>query len=204
MEFLTWFLTRGFREEDGEEPGVLRMGLENTGKIRRTTLCDGDAHPPPNHWRIRASLARAASGASAGRTPRTLAIRLPIGHHMPNASYSAATLGASTMGQISAKLIKRLGRSRKLTDELRRESDSIRAALDALKHRGTARSRCGEAVDPLHGVYAAVQNFSSVFAERVSVLPEFDPYYRVALDAQETYMPGGPPMSPLTGSYFTT
>lgn len=108
------------------------------------------------------------------------------------------------MGQISAKFIKRLDRNRKLTAELRRESGLIRAALDALKHGATARSRLDEALDLLHGVYVAIQNFSSVFAERVSVLPEFDPYYRVALDAEETYMPGGPPMSPLTGSYFTT
>ncbi len=107
------------------------------------------------------------------------------------------------MGQISAKFIKRLGRSRKLTGELRREAGSIRAALDVLKQGATARSRLGETLDPLHGVYVAVQNLSSVFAERVSVLPEFDPYYRVALDAEETYMPGGPPMSPLPGSYFT-
>jgi hypothetical protein len=109
-----------------------------------------------------------------------------------------------SMGQISAKLVKRLGRSRKLVDELSREAGSIRDALDARKHESTARSRRGEPLDPLHAVYAAVQNFSSVFAERVSVLPEFDAYYRVVLDAQETYMPGGPPMSPLTGSYFTT
>lgn len=108
------------------------------------------------------------------------------------------------MGQISAKLLKRLGRSRKLITELRRESGPIPAALDALKHGGTARSRRDEALDPLHGVYVAIQNFSSVFAERVSALPEFDPYYQIVLDAQENYMPGGPPMSPLTGSYFTT
>ena len=108
------------------------------------------------------------------------------------------------MGQISAKLIKRLGRSGSLAAELRRESGSIRDALDCLKHGKTARSHRGETLDPLHGVYAAVQNVTSVFAERVSVLPECDPYYRIVLDAQETYMPGGPPMSPLTGSYFTT
>ena len=28
--------------------------------------------------------------------------------------------------------------------------------------------------------------------------------YRVVLDAQETYLPSGPPWSPLTGSSFTT
>ena len=88
--------------------------------------------------------------------------------------------------------------------ELRQESGSIRATLDALKHGETARSRRGEALDPLHDIYVAIQNFSSVFAERVSTLHEFDPYYQVVLDAQETYMPGGPPMSPLTGCYFTT
>jgi hypothetical protein len=108
------------------------------------------------------------------------------------------------MGQISAKLIKRLGRSRRLMAELRRESGSIRDALDALKHGRTARSRRGEPLDPLHAVYVAVQNLTSVFAERVSQFPEFDPYYQAALQADETYMPGGPPMSPLTGSYFTT
>ena len=112
--------------------------------------------------------------------------------------------GTSPMGQISDKLIKRLGKSRKLIAELRRESGSIQDALDALKHGTTARSRRGDTLDPLHAVYVAVQNVTSVFAERVSQLPEFEPYYRVGLDAEENYMPSGPPMSPLTGSYFTT
>jgi hypothetical protein len=108
------------------------------------------------------------------------------------------------MGQISAKLIKRLDRSRSLLAQLRRQSSTIRDALDCLKHGKTARSARGEPLDPLHSVYVAVQNVTSVFAERVSVLPECAPDYRVVLDAQETYMPSGPPWSPLTGSYFTT
>jgi hypothetical protein len=32
----------------------------------------------------------------------------------------------------------------------------------------------------------------------------FEPYYEIVLNAQEEYMPSGPPMSPLTMSYFTT
>jgi hypothetical protein len=108
------------------------------------------------------------------------------------------------MGQVSAKLIKRLGRNRRLMAELRRESGVIRGALDALKQGKTARSHLGEILDPLHAVYAAVQNVSSVFAERVSVFPEFASYYKVVFDAQETYMPSGPPWSPLTTSYFTS
>ncbi len=41
-------------------------------------------------------------------------------------------------------------------------------------------------------------------AECVSVLPELEPYYDVVAAAEDEYMPSGPPMSPLTRSYFTT
>ena len=58
--------------------------------------------------------------------------------------------------------------------------------------------------DPLHAVYISIQNITSVFAECVSVLPELEPYYDVIVAADDEYMPSGPPMSPLTGSYFTT
>jgi hypothetical protein len=108
------------------------------------------------------------------------------------------------MGQISAKLIKRLGKGRELAQELRREAGSVRDARDALRHGATARLSHEVALDPLHAVYVAVQNFTSIFAERVSQYPEFEPYYRAAVKAEDEYLPGGPPMSPLTRSYFTT
>jgi hypothetical protein len=108
------------------------------------------------------------------------------------------------MGQISTKLAARLKRRRKLADEFRREATPIQAALDALQHGGRPWTPHGEELDPLHAVYIAVQNVTSVFAERVSGFPEFKPYYQLAAKAEEEYMPGGPPMSPLTSSYFTT
>jgi hypothetical protein len=49
-----------------------------------------------------------------------------------------------------------------------------------------------------------VQNITSVFAECVSVFPELKSYYKTIGDAEDEYMPDGPPMSPLTRSYFTT
>jgi hypothetical protein len=108
------------------------------------------------------------------------------------------------MGQISTKLAARLKKSRKLTDELRREVKSIQTALGALQHGGPPWIPHGEELDPLHAVYVAVQNVTSLFAERVSVFPEFKPYYQLAAKAEDEYLPSGPPMSPLTGSYFTT
>src|SRR5918998_2647117 len=107
------------------------------------------------------------------------------------------------MGQISGKLIKRLGRGRKLAAELRREAEAIREALEALKRGEATRIAPGVALDPLHAVYVAVQNATSVFAERVSGYPEFKPYYQLAAQAEDEYLPDGPPMSPLTKSYFT-
>ncbi len=108
------------------------------------------------------------------------------------------------MGQIANKLIKRLSRSRKLANEVRQEADSIQVALDSLKRGPTAGPSHWDDLDPLHAVHVAVHNVASVFAERVSQLAEFDSYYQLAVRAEDEYMPGGPPMSPLTGSYFTT
>jgi hypothetical protein len=85
-----------------------------------------------------------------------------------------------------------------------RESVSIRDALDALKLGATARLSHGVMLDPLHAVHVAVQNVTSIFAEMVSQLAEFKPYYQLAAKAEDEFLPGGPPMSPLTGSYFTT
>ena len=65
-------------------------------------------------------------------------------------------------------------------------------------------SLVAQGYDPLHAVYIAVQNITSVFAECVSVLPELKSYYKTIGDAEEEYMPDGPPMSPLTRSFFTT
>ena len=60
-----------------------------------------------------------------------------------------------------------------------------------------------DGLNPIHAVYAYIQQISSHFAEGVSQLPEMKSYAKLAGDAQEEYMPLGPPMSPLTGSYFT-
>ena len=61
-----------------------------------------------------------------------------------------------------------------------------------------------EGHDPLHAVYISVQNIMSVFSQCVSELPGLKPYYDVIAAAEDEYMPSGPPMSPLTCSYFTT
>jgi hypothetical protein len=57
--------------------------------------------------------------------------------------------------------------------------------------------------DPLHGLYIYGQNQLSVLIEQMMDLPMLDKLANAYSEAQDEYMPSGPPMSPLTTSYFT-
>ncbi len=58
-------------------------------------------------------------------------------------------------------------------------------------------------LDPLHAVYCFAQNKMSVLVEQLAELPALIKLNNLYADAQDEYMPQGPPMSPLTLSYFT-
>lgn len=58
-------------------------------------------------------------------------------------------------------------------------------------------------LDPLHALYVYSQNQLSVLIEQISELPALDKLADIYASASEEYMPSGPPMSPLTTSYFT-
>ncbi len=60
-----------------------------------------------------------------------------------------------------------------------------------------------EGLDPIHAAYAFVQHIVSHFSEDVSQLPEMRKFVKLVAKAEDEYLPSGPPMSPLTGSYFT-
>ncbi|MBO0755634.1 MAG: hypothetical protein J2P54_07215 [Bradyrhizobiaceae bacterium] len=57
--------------------------------------------------------------------------------------------------------------------------------------------------DPCHALYIFAQNFASVLGELLSEMKETRQYVEVVSAAEGEYAPGGPPMSPLTASYFT-
>jgi hypothetical protein len=56
--------------------------------------------------------------------------------------------------------------------------------------------------DPVHGIYIYAQNQLSVLIEQIMDLPMLEKLADSYAEAQEEYMPSGPPMSPLTNSYF--
>ena len=57
---------------------------------------------------------------------------------------------------------------------------------------------------PLHAAYSSAQNYLSVFSELASTLREFKDFAGVVGDAEETYMPGWPPVSPVSVSFFAS
>jgi hypothetical protein len=108
------------------------------------------------------------------------------------------------MDHISYKFLQRLPKDWKLIAVLRQAAAVVHETIKALKKRQTISLVEGDPLDPLHTVYVAVQHAASIFAERVSVLDEFESYYEIVFKAEKEYMPSSPPMSPLTRSYFTT
>ena len=61
-----------------------------------------------------------------------------------------------------------------------------------------------EGLDPFHAAYVFMQNFTAYFGEFVSGLPEMESWAEAVQKAEDEYLPSGPPMSPLTTSYFWT
>ena len=59
-----------------------------------------------------------------------------------------------------------------------------------------------EGYDPLHAVYIYAQNFLSVLIEEAIEFPELREWAKFYVSLEENYMPAGPPMSPLSRSYF--
>jgi hypothetical protein len=60
-----------------------------------------------------------------------------------------------------------------------------------------------EGYDVGHAFYVNLQNLMSVFAEQVTTLPPFHVAHDFLSEVQDSYVPIGPPMSPLTTSFFS-
>jgi hypothetical protein len=56
---------------------------------------------------------------------------------------------------------------------------------------------------PAHAAYIYTQNQLSVMSEQLTALKELAPFAEIVSPAEDFHMPEGPPMSPLTTSYFT-
>jgi hypothetical protein len=102
--------------------------------------------------------------------------------------------------------------SRKVLSDIRKSinrkvidiSEFKNAKIDAEKlEKSVISEKALSELDPLHGVYAYAQNKISVLVEQIAELPALSKLTNAYADAMDIYMPSGPPMSPLTTSYFS-
>ncbi len=106
--------------------------------------------------------------------------------------------GPSIAGRLIADLMN--VRKQKVVDLKAVRNARIRAEeLDAVIASEEELSR----LDPVHAVYVYAQNKMDIFVAQLSSVPAVKKLVAICVDADQEYLPQGPPMSPLTLSYFT-
>ncbi|MBF0161721.1 MAG: hypothetical protein HQL88_05485 [Magnetococcales bacterium] len=108
------------------------------------------------------------------------------------------------MGRIAQKILQHFAKSRQnevvdfsLHLAAKRRTDEYQS------HFHTMELLLSRGFDPLHAHYIAAQNLVSLLCEELTLLVLLKPFVRSVTLAESTYMPDGPPFSPLTRSYFT-
>jgi hypothetical protein len=77
-----------------------------------------------------------------------------------------------------------------------------RAAAETMQKRVVTEGELA-GFHPAHAAYVYAQNQVSVMSEQLTALREMAPFVDIVSKAEDLYLPSGPPMSPLTTSYFT-
>jgi len=106
-----------------------------------------------------------------------------------------ATKVAKKLKKVTANKIIDLGEYRKQKKEVENLFSGVRTTEESIE----------SGKDPLHAIYTHAQNLLSVLVEILQEIPDptLDRFFKTINAAHEEYQPGGPPMSPLTDSYFT-
>ena len=102
------------------------------------------------------------------------------------------------MGKISRKLVDAFQRQEQKSAEL---AEQFTAGLNS--DVPDLEELLDKGYDPDHALYVIAQNFTSDFAEAISAMDDLDDYANTVNDLDDMYLPQGPPLSPLTTSYFT-
>jgi hypothetical protein len=107
------------------------------------------------------------------------------------------------MGSVADKIAKKIaaqGRSKVIDLAAWREGKEI--ACEAGLDDDRLAHLLSEGYDPCHALYIFGQNVASILGEQISGIKEAKGFAKIVGNAEEEYMPGGPPMSPLTISFF--
>jgi hypothetical protein len=109
------------------------------------------------------------------------------------------------MRKIATKVLKQINKAnaRKVID-LNEYRQQKKATEDLFNQIITTETAIKTGHDPLHAVYIHTQNLLSILVEALQAIPEpsLSRFFNTVAAADDAYVPSGPPMSPLTKSYF--
>lgn len=114
---------------------------------------------------------------------------------------TAKTRGMSGRGPIARKVI--AAARQQLEQKVTSLADwrEARISADTFQQTVISNERLAD-YDPCHGLYVYGQNQLSVLIEHIVELPPLEKLADAYASSEEEYLPSGPPMSPLTRSYF--
>ena len=128
------------------------------------------------------------------------AARFRCGRVSPASENDRERIMGSVADRIAKKIV--LSRGSNVVD-LASWREGRKMALEAgFGDDGLALGKSAEH-EPCHALYASAQNVASLMSESISAMREAKGFVRIVGAAEDEYMPSGPPMSPLTFSYFT-
>ena len=159
---------------------------------------------PAGNWSVQVE-ARGAPPAESASVEKPARGQAP-----PNGAAVAGVRAAKTkktaappMGPIARKVIEAMRRARSAPVVELRAFVQGKQSAEALQRE--VLSALGESdLHPAHAWWVVAQRQLSVLGDLVLHLPEARPLRDLIAKAEDEYMPQGPPMSPLTGSFFWT
>ncbi len=109
------------------------------------------------------------------------------------------------MNKIAAKVARRIRKekTRKVV-ELAAVRQGNKVAAEALASAKTPEALVDNGYDPVHAAYVSAQNLLSLVFEGLLEYKELDRFGDILAEADDLYFPSGPPMSPVTKSFFFT
>lgn len=108
------------------------------------------------------------------------------------------------MGKISARLAKLFDKAfKEKVISLMEMSEAKKIAAENIKTMPSFQKLIDKGHDPIHAIYTNTLNLISIFQEQVTTLPPLHSVHDFISKWLDLYMPGLPPMSPITNSFFT-
>jgi hypothetical protein len=102
---------------------------------------------------------------------------------------------------IAKKILAKMKRHSRASADIKSWVDG-RAMAEEMRQQITAQKELAS-LDPAFAAYVYPQIQVSLMSEQLTALKEMAPFADIVSKAEELYMPEGPPMSPLTRSYFS-